>query len=154
MKLDDWKNIVMSQGIEGFLKSKAEKYMNKEEKSELTLFRRIFIDDEIYTYACGSIFQGNYRESKKQGYGILRLSTGDLYEGEFLKGLRHGSGVMKYYSYGNECIVYDGDWEKDLRHGYGHFVCSNGSEFSGQWIQGQQHYGMFSGSEGHKYMGY
>lgn len=109
--------------------------MNKDEKSELNLFRRIFIDDETYTYACGSIFQGSYRESKKHGYGILRLSTGDLYEGEFLKGLRHGTGVMKYYTYGgNECIVYDGDWEKDLRHGYGHFISSNGSEFSGQWI--------------------
>lgn len=112
--------------------------MNKEEKSELNLFRRIYIDHETYNYSCGTVYEGSFRESKKQGYGILRLSTGDIYEGEFKDGLRHGSGLMKYYTYGaNQCIVYDGDWEKDLRHGYGNVKCSDGSEFSGQWKQGK-----------------
>lgn len=129
--------------------------MNTESKSSLNLFRRIFIKDEEQVYACGSVYVGDFRESKKEGFGILKLSTGDIYEGDFLKGLRHGTGVMKYYDYsGIECIIYEGDWEKDLRHGYGHFKSSDGNEFSGQWVQGNQHYGMFSGAKGHRYMGF
>lgn len=123
----------MSHGIEGYLKAKSEKFKNADVKSPLNLFRRIFIHDEEQIYACGSVYHGNFRESKKEGFGILKLSTGDIYEGDFLKGSRHGTGVMKYFDYsGIECIIYEGDWEKDLRHGYGHFISSDGNEFSGQ----------------------
>jgi len=42
----------------------------------------------------------------------------DIYDGEFLDGLRHGSGTL-FYSNGDR---YSGDFQKNLFHGFGTFT--------------------------------
>ena len=40
---------------------------------------------------------GNWLDDKKNGYGILKLKDGTIeYEGDWLKGIKHGKGDNKY----------------------------------------------------------
>lgn len=49
------------------------------------------------------------------GVGVATLANGDVYDGECVLGMFHGSGVMRYAN-GD---VYDGQWADNQRHGYG-----------------------------------
>jgi len=45
----------------------------------------------------------------------MLFANGDSYDGNWLHGLRHGKGTMKYHS-GD---FYTGEWDHDKRHGEG-----------------------------------
>ena len=38
-------------------------------------------------------YDGNFKDKKAHGSGLMRWRQGDKYEGEFKEGLRHGKGV-------------------------------------------------------------
>ena len=38
------------------------------------------------------IYEGQFKDKKAHGKGLMRWRTGDKYEGEFHEGLRHGKG--------------------------------------------------------------
>jgi hypothetical protein len=42
-------------------------------------------------------YEGNFRDGKKHGIGVLWLRDGRVYEGEFVNGLAHGYGILKYF---------------------------------------------------------
>ena len=42
------------------------------------------------------IYEGEFRDKKAHGSGLMRWRQGDKYEGEFCNGLRHGKGA--YFS--------------------------------------------------------
>jgi len=63
-------------------------------------------------------------------------SNGDIYEGEWLNGKRHGYGKMLY----SDGTVYIGYWQNDKRQGYGSYQWPNhGSKYTGEWFNGQIH---------------
>ncbi|PHJ16481.1 morn repeat-containing protein, partial [Cystoisospora suis] len=67
----------------------------------------------------------------------------DVYEGQFLKGMRHGHGV--YYSK-KDGFSYEGEWKEDLRHGEGVLTHDKvGFVYVGQWYKDEKH------GEGHLY---
>lgn len=118
------------------------------------LFRRIYIDDAEVTYCCGSKMKGSFRNSRREGLCILRLSTGDYIKAEYKNGLRHGMGYCQFNNYGPyKMISYEGEFEKEMKSGYGELLLDNGAIYNGQWNQDLQVYGSFEGM-GHKYMGY
>ncbi len=43
-------------------------------------------------------------------FGTMKYHNGEIYQGQFLKGERHGAGT---YSNKLGQIVYEGHWEKD-----------------------------------------
>jgi hypothetical protein len=47
------------------------------------------------------------------GRGTFKYESGDIYCGEFRKGLKHGRGTFVFYN-GD---TYEGQWEDDLYHG-------------------------------------
>ena len=57
----------------------------------------------------------------------------DLYDGEWLDGMRHGEGRFV----GVSGDVYTGQWEDDKRHGRGRCVYGNGNVYEGQWLRGK-----------------
>lgn len=154
VRKDQYVLFFSSAGLQNHLKHLATVNINKEVKGVVKLFRRIYTTREIHNYSCGTIYEGSYREGKKDGYGILKLSSGDIYEGEFSNNFQDGVGIMKNFTENGSCIVYEGDWEMGLRDGYGIYNCSDGTNFSGQWEKGKQFYGIFNGSQGHRYMGF
>lgn len=54
-------------------------------------------------------------------YSILfRYSNGDLYEGAFKDGQRHGHGIYRQGQHASMAAsVYIGEWASDKKHGYG-----------------------------------
>jgi hypothetical protein len=57
-------------------------------------------------------YEGIFEDGVFNEKGTLTFSNGDVYEGEFKNGKRHGKGVYK-----SEKFDFDGEWEEDLMHG-------------------------------------
>ena len=56
-------------------------------------------------------FEGEYKEDKKDGYGIFTWQNGNIYKGHY---------------------------KNDIREGYGEMCWTDGSYYKGQWQNGQQ----------------
>eukprot|EP00914_Ancora_sagittata_P007313 GHVO01014433.1.p1 GENE.GHVO01014433.1~~GHVO01014433.1.p1 ORF type:complete len:918 (+),score=164.85 GHVO01014433.1:413-3166(+) len=67
----------------------------------------------------------------RDGWAELLSSTGDIYGGQFKKGLRHGKGVFVGMSTGTR---YQGSWNANMRHGVGTLTCTDeGLSYTGGW---------------------
>ena len=56
-----------------------------------------YIKKGLKLYADGSIYEGNLdKNGHKTGFGTINYFGFSYYQGDFLKGMRHGYGVMKY----------------------------------------------------------
>lgn len=56
------------------------------------------------------MYEGEYANDKKSGYGTYIWSSGNKYIGQYFDDLRHGYGEM-YWSNGS---FYKGQWEKGI----------------------------------------
>ena len=64
----------------------------------------------------------------RNGYGIYQYDNLDIYEGEFVEGLREGQGEYLY----NDGSVYRGSFKEDKKHGNGSYKFDK-FEFDGEW---------------------
>ncbi|POM71815.1 Radial spoke protein 1 [Phytophthora palmivora] len=118
----------------------------------------------VVTFGSGGSYTGEFANNLYEGFGILRLPKfqhpltkqwirGEKYEGEFLRGLKHGRGTWQTRSgdqydgdlkqglydgkgvcvYGASGDVYDGDFVRGQRHGHGELRFRNGSIYSGSF---------------------
>jgi hypothetical protein len=74
----------------------------------------------------------------RDGKGKLQFITGDIYEGMFIKGLRHGQGNMKYNFEGAvagsvlpKATEYKGNYKYDMKEGTATLEFIDGSRFHG-----------------------
>lgn len=81
-----------------------------------------------------STYQGQWSEGYKHGLGKSDDKDG-LFSGEFLAGLRHGTGTMLYRDAGD----YAGKWQAGARHGHGTMRYKDGSHYSGGWVDNASH---------------
>ena len=69
-------------------------------------------------HANGNLYQGDFKKGIAHGKIICKYFNGGVYEGDFVDGARHGKGAMtKKSSNGN--YVYVGEWKDDVEHGPG-----------------------------------
>lgn len=61
-------------------------------------------------YANEDIYEGQWHEGKRNGYGVLTKRNGDHFEGHWVNGLREGQGSY-YFSDKNKLFV--GEWVED-----------------------------------------
>lgn len=59
--------------------------------------------------------------------GQLRLENGDIYNGQWYEGQKSGFGFYQHHS----GEIYEGTWFQDRRQGKGKFLFHNGNKFSG-----------------------
>jgi len=81
-------------------------------------------------------YEGNYLNGKKEGFGTLYFSNGDIYIGEFKQDKFHGKGYLSWIS-GDS---YRGDFVDGKKHGKGtiKFMFSTWEgEFTDNWIRGK-----------------
>tara|TARA_B100000035_G_scaffold63895_1_gene51803 strand:+ start:17894 stop:18322 length:429 start_codon:yes stop_codon:yes gene_type:complete len=73
-----------------------------------------------------------YKDDKKVN-GVQTFDNGDVYEGSFKDGKKHGKGVLKTRNNRS----YEGDWEFDKPHGFGINTFPNGKIYTGNFENGK-----------------
>lgn len=86
----------------------------------------------ILHYADGRIHEGDFRNNVLTGNGTEIFPNGDFYKGEFVKGIKTGRGT---YTYGNE-DKYEGEWLNNLPHGQGVLIKTDGNKYVGEFKSG------------------
>jgi hypothetical protein len=81
------------------------------------------------TLADGSVFEGEFKDGKRHGFGRCIYPAGDLYEGNWSGDKRHGLGRMEW-SFGNS---YEGAWRENQITGIGRYEWKNGDAHEGLW---------------------
>ena len=82
------------------------------------------------------IYEGEYKNEKREGYGKYIWESGNYYIGEWLNDNKHGKGII-YYKNGN--IKYEGDFVNGKFEGKGKYIWENGEYYKGEWLNGNKH---------------
>ena len=87
-------------------------------------------------------YSGAWVDDKQCGIGVYYNAKGECFNGDWLRGKRHGKGRQTYGGrpvdgYGGD--VYQGDWMDDKRCGYGVMTYANGDLFEGEWLDDKKH---------------
>ena len=88
------------------------------------------------------------------GHGTATYENGDVYEGDFLDGIRSGNGIYRYAASGNR---YEGGWDENVKSGIGKQLYKGkaGGEYHGYWENGRRHgEGVFTYTNGDVYSGW
>ena len=80
-------------------------------------------------------YSGMWSNNKPWGYGILKSHIGDVYEGLFHNGFKHGTGVEVFKNGGS----YIGNYRDGVPHGHGKLIAFDGSIFKGLFAKGLKH---------------
>ncbi|CBZ50150.1 putative MORN repeat-containing protein [Neospora caninum Liverpool] len=80
------------------------------------------------------IYEGEYKNGKRHGFGVLIRPCGSRFEGYFVDDAANGPGKFIHPS-GD---VYEGQWKDNQAHGTGTFTHSDGSSYEGQWVSDVQ----------------
>lgn len=88
------------------------------------------------TYSNGDIYEGYFADGKRHGHGKYSYVTGEIYEGLFNDNLKHGIGKI---TYGENKGSYHGYFVKGKRQGEGTFIYANGDIYSGSWRDSLKH---------------
>ena len=113
----------------------------KGELKEFKIFK--FHGNGKYVYKNGDIYEGEWKNGKKEGKGTLCYSNGDKYEGEWKRGKREGKGIF-YYKQNKK--KYDGEWKNDEKEGKGilYYTDKNAfyDRFEGIWEKNKKKKGI------------
>ena len=85
------------------------------------------------------VTENGEKKTTSRGYtgkASAAYPNGDIYEGDFLDGIREGRG--KYF-YANNGDKYDGEWRQNLKHGIGKMTYAKKGEYHGYWENGRRH---------------
>jgi len=102
-------------------------------------------------FPSGARYEGDFKDGKINGLGVLYYENGDTYIGNWKNQVRQGKGRFRFVS-GNE---YLGEFERNQMQGYGTMTYSNGNRYEGEWVANQPYgKGTFELANGNKYVGY
>ncbi|MCY4451206.1 MAG: peptidoglycan-binding protein [Immundisolibacterales bacterium] len=103
-----------------------------------------------YTWADGDRYEGEYRDGKEDGHGIWTAAGGDRYEGEWRAGFQNGRGTYSWVN-GDR---YEGQWRAGRPHGHGIWTGAGGDRYEGEMGDGTRHgYGTYNWAGGDRYEG-
>eukprot|EP01043_Picozoa_sp_COSAG02_P026052 COSAG02_NODE_1489_length_12365_cov_22.798793_5_plen_1063_part_00 len=98
----------------------------------------------VYTYHNGDVYDGEWREDKPHGKGVVTYAPADdgsteKYVGDWVEGKMHGLGRYEYADGG----IYEGEWVDGQMHGRGSLAMPAGDRYEGEWVQdAKEGYGM------------
>ena len=104
----------------------------------------------IIYFPNGNVYEGNYENNLRNGYGKMTWSDGDVYEGNWKNDYQHGYGKYTW----PDGDVYEGNWKNDYKYGYGKMTWSDGGVYEGNWENNMRNgYGKVTWSNGDVYEG-
>lgn len=88
------------------------------------------------TFANGCLYHGPLENGLCHGLGSLTFPSGNIYTGEFVKGVRQGHGEFFYFGTGER---YVGQWRNNMKEGRGEYWFNDGSVFKGSFKADVKH---------------
>ena len=87
------------------------------------------------------LYEGEWAKDKFNGFGKEGLPNGNIYEGYFKNGLRHGEGLMEYTKQRGTVAdgKYQGEWVEGKYNGRGKEKYKNGNIYEGQFKNDKRH---------------
>ena len=79
------------------------------------------------------VYEGSYRNGKRDGYGKFSMINGDIYEGEFRNDCYNGKGIYKW----NNGLIYVGKFKDNRKEGFGVLTNPNIGKIIGLWRNDQ-----------------
>ncbi|KAG5187628.1 hypothetical protein JKP88DRAFT_267838 [Tribonema minus] len=98
----------------------------------------VYKSSDRQPYRSGDTYSGDWRDDRKDGYGVRTWVSGNKYEGDWKGGMRHGKGTLWAAEGGKLRKMYSGDWAFDKRHGTGVNFYKNGERYEGEWAGHQR----------------
>ena len=89
----------------------------------------------IYKWPDGASYEGSWVDNKITGFGIYKWADGRMFTGEWVNCKTGGFGVYNW----PDGRRYEGFFMKDKRQGYGTLMTPNNYTYSGGWLNGKQH---------------
>lgn len=80
------------------------------------------------------MYRGNFLYGEQHGRGSFTWTNGDIYSGNWRRGMRYGTGIMT-----DATSTYTGNWRRDVRHGLGTRVCTQTGVYEGEWKKDRRH---------------
>ena len=90
------------------------------------------IEEKVYEN--GRKYIGQFKNGKREGYGIIFFPDGGRYEGNWENDLAHGKGI-EYYKDGDR---YEGEYFRDEEDGEGVYYYKNGDRIMGNYKNGKK----------------
>ena len=82
-----------------------------------------------------AVYSGAYNQfGERHGAGIMTWNNGDVYEGSFAHGMRHGFGTLHFHDQSE----YVGEWYRDSMHGSATRRFINGDVYVGHYADGKR----------------
>ena len=86
------------------------------------------------------MYEGEFADDVANGQGKFTWKNGDVYEGEWKEGRRHGEGSCFFAVASTEYPVkaseiYEGSWQRGKFHGQGKLFMADGSTREGTWVR-------------------
>jgi len=104
-------------------------------KGERTRFLRLKNGWGTYTYENGNVYEGLWEDGERHGRGTSRYANGNVYEGEYKDDKRNGRGTFRFA----DGDVYEGEYKDGKRHGRGTFRYASGPVYEGEFKDGKKH---------------
>jgi hypothetical protein len=81
----------------------------------------------------GNKYDGEFKNGLREGKGILYYKNGDIYNGEFKNNKRNGKGILFF----KDGLIYNGEWKNDLCEGKGELINNKGNKIIGIFKKGK-----------------
>ncbi len=85
-----------------------------------------------YTYPDGTVYEGEWEEGKRHGYGVWSRPDGTRYAGEWTDDRPHGEGTLT----APDGSMYSGHWKRGKKNGRGVLIYPDGQKRIGIWEDG------------------
>jgi hypothetical protein len=109
-------------------------------------YKSAYLDEET-----GEIYEGEWSCGYKHGRGICLYPDLVMYEGNWVFGKPSGLGLLMS---SKREIIYEGEFLDGKLHGRGRFCYANGDQYTGEWREGErQGHGEYVFSNGCRYVG-